>query len=237
MTETTMNVANADTVKTGRRHFLRGAVLGTGAVLTTGLAGCVSMPTIPNVRMPRLSGPVLRSAYRGRVDNGFTLPAVPVTKIDPKYRRQRVSYATKYEPGTIVVSTRERLLWLVEPNGTAMRYGIGVGRQGFSWGGSARIGWKRAWPTWTPPARMIGREPELARWRDGMPGGPSNPLGARALYLMRGGRDTLYRIHGSPEWWSIGTRASSGCIRLINQDIIDLYERVEPGARVVVRQG
>ena len=202
----------------------RSALLSLGAVA---LGGCtLSVP-----------GPKLRAAYGARVDGGFNLPAIPTNKVAEKYRRQRVDFKTKHKPGTIIVSTKERLLWLVEPNGTAMRYGIGVGKQGFSWSGNARVGWKREWPTWTPPARMIGRRPELAKWRGGMPGGPSNPLGARALYLMKGGRDTLYRIHGSPEWWSIGTRASSGCIRLINQDIIDLYDRVKPGAKVVVRQG
>ena len=208
---------------TSRRQMLAGALAAAGALLS----GCSTVPR---------AGSLLRSQYAARRDDGYLLPSVPVGKIDAKYRRQRVDYKTKYRPGTIIVSTKERLLWLVEPNGTAMRYGIGVGKQGFSWGGSAKIGWKRAWPTWTPPARMIGRQPELAKWRKGMPGGPSNPLGARALYLMRGGRDTLYRIHGSPEWWSIGTRASSGCIRLINQDIIDLHDRVKPGARVIVRQ-
>ena len=203
----------------------RSVLAGLGAVAALG--GCT-------IDMP---GPKLRAAYGSQTDNGFTLPAIPTGKLSEKYRRQRVPYKSKYKPGTIVVSTKERLLWLVEPNGTAMRYGIGVGKQGFSWGGTARVGWKREWPTWTPPARMIGRRPELAKWRSGMPGGINNPLGARALYLMKGGRDTLYRIHGSPEWWSIGTRASSGCIRLINQDIIDLYARVKPGARVVVKQG
>ena len=207
----------------GRRSVLSGL----GAAFAALASGC-------SVNVP---APRLRASYASRTDGTHTLPAVPVGKVAEKYRRQRVSYETRYKPGTIVVSTAERLLWLVEPGGTAMRYGIGVGKQGFSWGGTARVGWKREWPTWTPPARMIGRRPELAKWRKGMPGGINNPLGARALYLMRGGRDTLYRIHGSPEWWSIGTRASSGCIRLINQDIIDLYNRVEPGARVVVKQG
>ena len=205
-----------------RRHLM----LGTGAGLVAGLTGCTT------------SGPSreLRLAYDTRTDGGFTLPAVPVQKVHERYRRQRVPYASEYRAGTVIVSTPDKLLWLVEPEGTAMRYGIGVGKEGFAWGGKARIGWKREWPTWTPPEPMIRREPELAEWRKGMPGGLGNPLGARALYLMRGGKPTLYRIHGSPEWWSIGTHASSGCIRLMNHDIIDLYDRVQPGARVVVRQ-
>ena len=210
-----------------RRQFLRASVLGTGAVALGASGAC-------SVNIP---GPKLRASYASQRDGVHALPRVPVSKIPERFRRQRVPYGGTHAPGTIVVSTSERHLWLVEGGGTAMRYGIGVGKQGFSWGGSARVALKREWPTWTPPSRMIGRKPELARWRGGMPGGVGNPLGARAMYLYRGGRDTLYRIHGSPEWWSIGTRASSGCIRLINQDVIDLYGRVKVGARVVVKQG
>lgn len=116
-----------------------------------------------------------------------------------------------------------------------MRYGIGVGREGFQWSGTARVAMKREWPMWTPPAPMIRRQPELAKWRGGMPPGLSNPLGARALYLFRNGRDTQYRLHGTPEWWSIGKEVSSGCIRLLNQDIIDLYNRTQVGAKVIVK--
>lgn len=185
------------------------------------------------------SDPALENVrdYRARVDEGFKLAEIPVKKIDKRLLRQEVSYSTSHRPGTIVVDTGARYLYLVMSNGRAMRYGIGVGRAGFAWSGAARIGWKRKWPTWTPPAVMIQREPRLARWgakNGGMPGGPSNPLGARALYLMKDGRDTLYRLHGTPQWASIGTAASSGCIRLINQDVIDLYERVPNGTKVVV---
>jgi len=120
------------------------------------------------------------------------------------------------------------------PDGKAMRYGIGVGREGFEWNGATRIAMKREWPTWTPPAEMIKRQPELAKWRGGQPGGLSNPLGARALYLFNKSGDTGYRLHGTPEWNSIGRAMSSGCVRLINQDIIDLYNRAEVGAKVVV---
>ena len=215
--------AVAGRIVRGAKMTRRALVAGAGAAL----AGCT-------LNVP---GPKLRAAYGARTDEGFALPSIPTGKLDPKFRRQRVDYKTRYKPGTIVVSTKERMLWLVEEGGTAMRYGIGVGKQGFTWGGTARVGLKRKWPVWTPPPRMIGRRPELAKWRGGMPGGPQNPLGARAMYLYRGGRDTLYRIHGSPEWWSIGTRASSGCIRLINQDVIDLFDRVKVGARVVVKQG
>ena len=210
-----------------RRELLRALALGAGGVALGGLGACsVSLP-----------GPKLRASYASRRDGVHALPNVPVNKIPERFRRQRVPYETKHKPGTVVVSTAERHLWLVEEGGTAMRYGIGVGKDGFRWGGTARIALKREWPTWTPPSRMIGRQPELAKWRGGMPGGIGNPLGARAMYLYRGGRDTLYRIHGSPEWWSIGTQASSGCIRLINQDVIDLYDRVRTGATVIVKQG
>jgi len=177
-----------------------------------------------------------KADYGSVVDGGYKIPAVPLRKIDKKFLRQIVDYKTKYRTGTIVVDVPQRFLYLVQPGGKAVRYGVGVGKQGFAWAGSAKVGWKREWPTWTPPARMIQRRPELRKWAKGMPPGLSNPLGPRALYLTRGGKDTLYRLHGTPEWWSIGTAASSGCIRLLNQDIIDLHKRVKNGARVVVKQ-
>ncbi len=177
--------------------------------------------------------------YKARTDNGFRLPEIPVEKINDRYLRQRVSYASNYAPGTVVVDVANRFLYLIEPAGKAVRYGVGVGRQGFAWQGAARIGLKREWPIWTPPAPMIRRQPELAKYsaaNGGMEPGLNNPLGARALYLYRNGRDTLYRLHGTPQWKSIGTAVSSGCIRLMNQDIIDLYRRVPVGAKVVVKQ-
>ena len=177
-----------------------------------------------------------RADYGARRDGKFALPAIPVRKIDKQYLRQIVDYKTKQRPGTIIVDVPKRFLYLVQPGGKAVRYGVGVGKQGFAWSGSARVGWKREWPTWTPPSRMIKRRPELKRWRGGMPPGLNNPLGPRALYLTRGGKDTLYRLHGTPEWWSIGKAVSSGCIRLLNQDIIDLHARVRPGAKVIVKQ-
>ncbi len=177
-----------------------------------------------------------KANYAAVVDGGYKIPAIPIKKIDEKFLRQTVDYKTKYRTGTIVVDVPNRFLYLVQSGGKAMRYGVGVGKAGFAWGGSAKIGWKREWPTWTPPARMIRRRPELKKWAGGMPPGLANPLGPRALYLTRGGKDTLYRLHGTPEWWSIGTAASSGCIRLLNQDIIDLHSRVKNGARVVVKQ-
>jgi len=160
----------------------------------------------------------------------------PERKIPQQYRRQIVKYQTDEAPGTIIVETREKFLYLVQPDGKAMRYGIGVGREGFGWSGTARVAMKREWPTWTPPSAMIKRQPELAKYRNGMEPGLRNPLGARALYLFNKGGDTGYRIHGTPEWWSIGKAMSSGCVRMMNQDIIDLYERAEQGAKVIVRQ-
>ena len=140
-----------------------------------------------------------------------------------------VSFPTNQRPGTVIVRTNERRLYLVLGNGQALRYGIGVGREGFTWSGVATVTAKREWPDWTPPEEMLRRKPELPRH---MAGGPDNPLGARALYLG----DSLYRIHGSNEPWTIGTAATSGCIRLTNDDVIDLYSRVPLGAIVIVQR-
>lgn len=142
-------------------------------------------------------------------------------------KKEIVDYATRYKPGTIVVETGERRLYLVLEGGKAMKYGIGVGRDGFTWSGAHRITRKAEWPGWTPPAQMRKRVPDLPAY---MPGGPDNPLGARALYIG----STLYRVHGTSEPWSIGQAVSSGCIRLTNDDITDLYERVTVGAQIVV---
>jgi lipoprotein-anchoring transpeptidase ErfK/SrfK len=141
--------------------------------------------------------------------------------------REIVDYPTKQRPGTIVIDSGARRLYYVLPDGKAMRYGVGVGRPGFDWAGSQSITRKAEWPTWTPPAQMLKRRPDLPRF---MPGGPENPMGARAMYLG----STLYRIHGSNEPETIGQAVSSGCIRMLNEDVIDLYERVKVGTRVVV---
>jgi lipoprotein-anchoring transpeptidase ErfK/SrfK len=146
---------------------------------------------------------------------------------DPKYEPQMVEYSGKESAGTIVVDTPNKFLYLVQGGGQAMRYGIGVGKPGFTWAGVKTITAKKEWPAWTPPPEMLVRRPDLPRH---MEGGPENPLGARAMYLG----STLYRIHGSNEPWTIGTNVSSGCIRMRNQDVIDLYGRVNVGARVVV---
>jgi lipoprotein-anchoring transpeptidase ErfK/SrfK len=147
--------------------------------------------------------------------------------LDPKYQPQMVEYQGSESAGTIVVDTPNKFLFLVQGGGKAMRYGIGVGRPGFTWSGVKTITAKKEWPSWTPPKEMLARRPDLPRY---MEGGPENPLGARAMYLG----STLYRIHGSNEPWTIGTNVSSGCIRMRNEDVIDLYGRVGVGARVVV---
>jgi lipoprotein-anchoring transpeptidase ErfK/SrfK len=148
-------------------------------------------------------------------------------RFDPKFEKQVVDYHGKEGPGTIVVDTPNKFLFLVQGDGKALRYGIGVGRPGFTWSGVKQISAKKEWPAWTPPPEMLVRRPDLPRH---MEGGPANPLGARAMYLG----SSLYRIHGSNEPWTIGTNVSSGCIRMRNEDVIDLYGRVNVGARVVV---
>ena len=161
-------------------------------------------------------------------------------RIDPIYMRKAVYYPSPEMPGTIVVDVQNRFLYFVEGSGRAIRYGIGVGRQGFSWSGTATVRDKQEWPDWYPPKEMIERKPELMRQVSvlqsglGVPGGATNPLGARALYLWQGNKDTLYRIHGTNEPWTIGTNVSSGCIRMLNKDVVDLYQRTQVGAKVVV---
>ncbi|MGO8059878.1 L,D-transpeptidase [Rhizobium johnstonii] len=172
-------------------------------------------------------------------DGGFLIPAVPYKQIDPRYYRQQVIDPTGERPGTIVVDTPSRFLYLVQPGGTAMRYGVGIGREGFAWQGDGVIQWRQRWPRWKPPNEMVARQPELAKYsieNGGMEPGLKNPLGARALYIFAGGQDTLYRLHGNPQWRSIGKAVSSGCVRLLNQDIIDLYDRVPIKAPIVVKQ-
>lgn len=175
------------------------------------------------------------SMYGAMDDNGTLIPAVDVSKIKKSNLRQVVDYRTKEPVGTIVVDPHARYLYLVMEGGKAMRYGVGVAKSGLEYQGDADILRKASWPGWTPTPDMIKREPDrYQKLAGGMEGGLKNPLGARALYLYRNGQDTLYRIHGTNEPWSIGKSVSSGCIRLLNQDIIDLHKRVPKGSRVVV---
>ena len=179
--------------------------------------------------------PELALHYAARADGARMIEAVDVARLDPGLLRQRVPYVTDELPGTVVIETSESRLYMVEPGGTALRYGVAIGREGFGWTGEGVIARTARWPRWTPPAEMIARDPSLDQWADGMPGGTDNPLGARALYIYFGDSDSGYRIHGTNAPSSIGRAASSGCFRMLNQDAIDLYERVERGARVVVR--
>ena len=154
-------------------------------------------------------------------------------KLASRFKPQRVRFSG-YRPGTIVVDPRNHYLYLVESRFTARRYGVGVGKAGLAFKGSATIKRKAEWPRWTPTKNMIRRNPRYARFAKGVPGGPRNPLGARALYLYKGNRDTLFRIHGTTQPWSIGRSVSNGCIRMLNEHVKDLYGRVPLGTRVVV---
>lgn len=174
--------------------------------------------------------PVVRQAFEP-ITTGFTGEPAGIA---PRLRKQRVAYSTSEPPGTIVVNTYERYLYAVEPDGMATRYGIGVGEEGLSLKGRATIGRKEEWPSWTPTASMMKRKPRLLQYAGGVPGGPDNPLGAAALYLFRGNQDTMFRVHGTNEPWSIGRAVSNGCIRLTNQDAVDLYERTPLGTPVVI---
>jgi lipoprotein-anchoring transpeptidase ErfK/SrfK len=200
------------------------------------LAACVSAQPQPfEVATPPGISAHYLAMYGEQPEETFPLPATDLSEVDERFLRQEVSYPTREAPGTIVVDTDNRFLYLVREGGRAIRYGIGVGKQGMSWRGRATVARKAEWPRWTPTAAMIARDPEKnGPWAGGMAAGLDNPLGARALYLYQGNRDTLYRIHGTSEPWSIGRSVSSGCIRMFNQDIIDLHSRVPTGTTVVV---
>lgn len=156
-------------------------------------------------------------------------------KVAAKYRPRTVSFKTTEAPGTIIIESDKKFLYLVLEGGKARRYGVGVGKDGFRWAGTATIKRKAKWPKWTPTKEQIERVPNYKQWADGYPGGPYNPLGARALYLFEGNRDTQYRIHGTTEPFTIGKRVSSGCLRMLNVDVADLYERVPVGTKVIVK--
>jgi len=201
-----------------RRGFLLG-------LLPLALAGCAT----PGAEHQALYGP--------KPNEKFPMKAVEVSKIKPELRRTEVSYPTSHPAGTIIVDTPARRLYYVLGDGKALRYGVGVGKAGRALAGAAYVGRKAEWPTWTPTANMIRRDPQKnLKYAGGLPGGINNPLGARAMYLYRGGNDTMFRIHGTNQPWSIGQAMSSGCIRMMNHDVIDLYERVKPGTQVVVIQ-
>jgi lipoprotein-anchoring transpeptidase ErfK/SrfK len=199
-----------------------------GHILVTMALVCASSTLVaaqgfrqPQVTMPQVTLPIEEQPGYVPDSSAEQLPAA--------YRRQLVFYRTTEAPGTIIVHTSERFLYLVQANNRAMRYGIGVGRDGFQWSGLLKVSRKAEWPDWRPPPEMIERQPYLPRF---MAGGPGNPLGARALYLG----ETVYRIHGTNQPQTIGQSVSSGCFRLVNPDVIDLFDRVPVGTKVVVRQ-
>jgi lipoprotein-anchoring transpeptidase ErfK/SrfK len=195
------------------------AALATGAVVFSGAASAAPLQLFPFARAPAQPPPMVQSAPSEDEGTTAELPA--------RFKRQIVSYSTREAPGTIIIDTPNTYLYYVLGGGQAIRYGIGVGRDGFTWSGVQSITRKAEWPDWTPPPEMIARQPYLPRQ---MAGGPGNPLGARAMYLG----STVYRIHGTNAPQTIGTRVSSGCIRLTNQDVSDLYSRVNVGTRVIV---
>lgn len=208
------------------------AMLVGSSVALTACAGPRSSLTAAS----RPVDPAVIAMYAPVETEPFRVPAPPIRRIPEQFYRQAVQTPpTITEPsGTIVVDPANRFLYLVQADGTSMRYGIGVGRDGFSWTGEAVIRDKQHWPKWFPPKEMVARDPKAAPYANGMDGGLENPLGARALYLWQGDKDTLYRLHGTNEPLSIGQAVSSGCVRMLNQDIMDLYERVPVGTRVVV---
>lgn len=230
------------------RSFDRRAVLGFSvAGVALALGGCnrtttASAPLAPMSPVTSFASAGPTGTY-GQINDKFTIQAFDTGKINPVYLRREVAYTTSEPPGTIVIDPREHFLYYVMPGGRAMRYGVGVGKEGFGWSGSATINSKQEWPDWYPPKEMIDRRPDIKSQLSqlqsgpGVAGGLSNPLGARAMYLWQNGKDTLYRIHGTLEPETIGTNVSSGCIRMINQDAIDLYSRVSVGTKVVVLGG
>jgi lipoprotein-anchoring transpeptidase ErfK/SrfK len=224
------------------------------AATAVSLAGCSGSSTssplfggLLDASGPRrnLSGRTISKPNYAVVYASYPGEPVPVkefdySQLDLAYLRQELEYLGTEEPGTVVVDPASRHLYFVEAPGRATRYGVGVGREGFGWSGTAKINMRRSWPDWVPPKEMVARDPEIrsqlvatSRGR-GVPGGPTSPLGARAMYLFADGGDTGYRIHGTTEPETIGTDVSSGCIRMVNQDVIHLYQRVPEGTQVIV---
>ncbi len=206
-----------------RRSFLFGSAVSFGAL---GLAGCATIDDTGRAEAAKLYGPVS--------DRKFPIPAVDVSKINPKYYRRTVRYDTHEEPGTIIIDPANYYVYRIEGDGNATRYGANVGRKGFLWSGEAYVGRKAEWATWTPPKEMIERQPEARQYAGGMPGGLDNPLGARTLYLYQKGVYTLYTIYSTSVPESIGTGITSGCTGLLTQDMIDLYSRTPVKTKVIV---
>ncbi|ODT76853.1 MAG: hypothetical protein ABS76_29935 [Pelagibacterium sp. SCN 64-44] len=216
----------------------RAVLAGLASLGALSLAGCSTTGT-PRVSAaaepvrPAIPAETL-ALYGARPEEDYPVPAADISQIHPAYWRQEVDNVTGEKPGTVVVDTANYVLYWTLPEGRAMRYGVGLGRAGFEWSGKGHIAYKRKWPVWTPPAEMIARQPELEIYRHGQPPGLLNALGARALYIHQGNRDTLYRIHGTMDVATIGKAVSSGCVRLLFQDVIDLHDRVPNGSPIVV---
>ncbi len=215
-----------------RRHLL----LGASSLAALAVSGCATTPTGPPAPPEKVIPPEYLAMYAALPDERFAVPAARIDLLDPIYWRQEVADPTGEKPGTVVVDTPNRFLYWTMADGRAMRYGVGIGREGFAWEGRGHIAYGREWPTWTPPPEMIERQPELEPYRHGMAPGLENPLGPRALYIHQGNRDTLYRLHGNMDARTIGQAVSSGCVRLLFQDAIDLYRRVRWAAPIVVVQ-
>ncbi|MBA3517647.1 MAG: L,D-transpeptidase [Rhizobiales bacterium] len=201
--------------------------------LTLGVALSLLLPAAADAQLFRMFDPVTQGFVT--YDTEQLQPRGRQAMPDPQYQAQVVQFATAEAPGTIVIDTGAKFLYYVMKDGLAIRYGVGVGKEGFGWSGVVEIGRKAEWPTWTPPAEMIERRPELVEYVSGMPGGPENPLGARALYLYDGAQDTMFRIHGTNEPWSIGHNASSGCIRMLNEHVTELHRMATVGTKVIVQ--
>jgi lipoprotein-anchoring transpeptidase ErfK/SrfK len=205
------------------------------SMLTLVLAGCSL--TGEGIRTTSISGQQLPLTTHDAeaVAEKFPVEAVDTSRVEPQFLQQVVDYRSSYPRGTLIVDPHRRFLYLIQKDNKAIRYGVGVGREGLAFTGTGTVQERKQWPHWTPTAAMIARDPRrYAKWAQGMEGGAGNPLGARALYLFKNGKDTRYRIHGTTEPDSIGKAVSSGCIRMMNQDVIDLYARVPIGASVVV---
>ncbi|QGM93712.1 L,D-transpeptidase [Methylocystis rosea] len=206
-----------------RRSFLVGSAAGLGAA---GLAGCVSSDDMMRAEAAKLYGPV--------PNDKFAIPAVDISKVDPRYFRQKVRYESKEAPGTIIVDPGKFHLYRIEGDGMATRYGANVSRPGFLWSGEVYVGRKAEWPTWTPPKEMIARQPEARKYAGGMPGGLENPLGARVLYLYKNGVYTVYTIYSTSDPDTLGQGITSGCTGLLSQDMLDLYARTPVKTKVVM---
>ena len=204
-----------------RRSFLVGSAAGLGGL---GLAGCVT------------DGNLLEAAriYGALPTERYPIPAVDITKLDPKYFRQTVPYDSKEAPGTIIIDPAHYFLYRIEGDGLATRYGANVSRPGFLWSGEVYVGRKAEWPTWTPPKEMMARQPESRKYAHGMPGGIDNPLGARVLYLYKNGVYTVFTIYSTSDPETIGTGITSGCTGLLSQDMIDLYSRTPIKTKVIM---